>query len=160
MSDTTLRRGTVSDTAFLLRVYASTRADELALTDWSDEQKEAFVRMQFEAQHAYYQEHYADASFEVIEVGGIPAGRLYVHRRPAEIRLVDVTLLPEFRGGGAGTALLRGLMAEAESAGKPLTIHVERYNPALRLYERLGFVASTADRGPYLFLEWRPPALR
>lgn len=160
MSDTALRRVTASDTAFLLRVYAGTRAEELALTDWSDEQKEAFVRMQFEAQHAYYQEHYADASFEVIEVDGLPAGRLYVHRRPAEIRLVDITLLPEFRGAGAGTALLRGLMAEAEAAGKTLTIHVEMYNPALRLYERLGFVASAADRGPYLFLEWRPPALR
>lgn len=160
MSDTTLRRVTASDTAFLLRVYASTREEELALTDWSDEQKEAFVRMQFEAQHRYYQEHYADATFDVIEIGGVPAGRLYVHRRPAEIRLVDVTLLSEFRGTGAGTTLLRALMAEAEAAGKPLTIHVEMYNPALRLYERLGFTAIPADRGPYLFLEWRPPALR
>ncbi len=160
MSDTTLRPVTASDTAFLQRVYASTRTEELALTDWSDEQKEAFVRMQFEAQDAYYREHYVGASFEVIEVDGVPAGRLYVHRRTAEIRLMDITLLPEFRGGGAGTALLRGLMAEAETAGKSLTIHVEMYNPALRLYEKLGFVASATDRGPYLFLEWRPPAPR
>jgi ribosomal protein S18 acetylase RimI-like enzyme len=77
-----------------------------------------------------------------------------VHRRPAEIRLVDIAFLPEFRSGGLGTSILRDLLAEGEAAGKPVTIHVEVYNPAMRLYERLGF-RSVEERGPYRLMEWR-----
>ena len=141
---------------FLLRLYATTRADEMAMvTDWTDEQKEAFVRMQFQAQHAWYQEHYGDAQFDLILIDGVPAGRLYVHRREKEIRLVDISLAPGLRGRGIGAALLRELMDEAEAAGKPLTIHVEKYNPAMRLYLRLGF-KPIEDRGPYDLMEWKP----
>ena len=125
------------------------------VTDWTDEQKEWFVRMQFQAQHAWYQEHYGDAQFDLVLMNGVPAGRLYVHRRATEIRLVDISLMPELRDGGIGSALLRELMAEAEAAGKPLTIHVEKYNPAMRLYLRLGF-KPIEDRGPYDLMEWKP----
>jgi ribosomal protein S18 acetylase RimI-like enzyme len=139
----------------LFHLYASTRAEEMAMVvDWTDEQKEAFLRMQFQAQHAWYKEHYEGAQLDLILCDGIPAGRLYVHRREAEIRLMDITLLPEHRNSGIGSSLLRELMAEAEAAGKPLTIHVEKYNPAMRLYHRLGF-KPIADRGPYDLLEWR-----
>jgi GNAT superfamily N-acetyltransferase len=153
VSAVTLRPIREEDSEFLLRLYATTRADEMAMvTDWTDEQKDAFVRMQFQAQHAWYQEHYGDAQFDLVLVDGIPAGRLYVHRRAAEIRLVDISLLPEYRNGGIGTALLRELFAES---GKPVTIHVEKFNPAMRLYERLGFV-PVADRGVYLLLKRSP----
>jgi ribosomal protein S18 acetylase RimI-like enzyme len=93
----------------------------------------------------------------VILVDGEPAGRLYVHRGDRETRIVDIALLPEQRGIGIGTTLLRDLLAEADAAGKSVTMHVEQFNPALRLYERLGF-SIAEDRGVYLFLE-RPPAL-
>jgi ribosomal protein S18 acetylase RimI-like enzyme len=122
---------------------------------WDDAQKETFLRMQFDAQDAWWHENYAEASFDVILVDGEPAGRLYVHRGPSEIRIVDIALMPEHRGGGVGTRLLEDLSAEADAAGKSLTIHVERMNPALRLYERLGF-SLAEDKGVYLFLE-RPP---
>ena len=125
------------------------------VTDWTAEQKDAFVRQQFEAQSVWYRDHYEGAQFDVILVDGEPAGRLYVHRRPNEIRLVDITLLPEYRQGGIGTSLLRDLLAEGEAAGKPVTIHVEIYNPAMRLYERLGF-RPIEERGPYRLMEWRP----
>lgn len=144
----------------LLRVYRSTREEELAMVvDWTDEQKDAFVRSQFEAQHAWYRDHYGGAQFDVILVDGVPAGRLYVHRRDREIRLVDITLLPEFRAGGVGTSLLRDLLAEGETAGKPVTIHVEVFNPAMRLYERLGF-SPIEERGPYRLMEWKPSQLK
>lgn len=156
MSSVILRPIREEDLEFLLRLYATTRADEMAMvTDWTDEQKDAFVRMQFQAQHAWYQEHYGDAQFDLVLMDGSPAGRLYVHRRNAEIRLVDISLIPELRGKGVGSALLRELMAEAEAAGKPLTIHVEKYNPAMRLYLRLGF-KPIEDRGPYDLMEWKP----
>jgi ribosomal protein S18 acetylase RimI-like enzyme len=147
---------TPDDLPFLLRVYASTREEEMAMVvDWSPEQKEAFVRSQFEAQHGWYQDHYQGATFDVILVDGVPAGRLYVHRRESEIRLVDITLLPAFRGGGTGSALVRDLLAEGEAARKRVTIHVEVFNPAMRLYERLGFL-PIEERGPYRLMEWKP----
>lgn len=155
MTEVSLRPIRDEDLEILYRVYASTRAEEMAMVvDWTDEQKEAFLRMQFQAQHAWYQEHYVGAQFDVLLVDGAPAGRLYVHRRESEIRLVDISLLPEFRGSGVGTKLLSELMSEAEAAGKPLTIHVEKYNPAMRLYLRLGF-KPIDDRGPYDLMEWQ-----
>jgi ribosomal protein S18 acetylase RimI-like enzyme len=143
------------DLEFLFRVYASTRWEELAPVPWEEEQKAAFLRMQATAQHAYYQENYKGADWLVIEHFGLPAGRLYVHRREKEIRLVDISLLPEHRNAGIGSALLHELIAESTATGKPLRIHVEKNNPALSLYERLGFV-PIVDKGVYHLME-RPP---
>ena len=149
----TLRPITPEDTSFLARVYASTRWEELAPTGWSDEEKIVFCRRQFDAQSAHYRENYPGAAFQIIERDGQPIGRLYVARWEKEIRIVDVSLLPECRGSGIGTKLLRELQEEARSAGKSLTIHVERFNRALALYQRLGF-QQVEDKGVYLLLKW------
>lgn len=154
----TFRPIRAEDRDFLRRLYASTREEELAVvTDWSAEQKEAFLSQQFEAQHHHYQKHYPEASFELILDGGEPIGRLYVSRWEREIRLVDIALVPEARGRGIGTALLGDLLAEGEESGKTVSIHVERFNPALRLYRRLGF-REIEEKGPYFLMEWRPRA--
>jgi ribosomal protein S18 acetylase RimI-like enzyme len=149
----TLRPVTPEDVSFLAGVYASTRWDELAPTGWSDEEKAVFCRRQFDAQSAHYRENYPDASFQVIERDGVSIGRLYVAPWEKEIRIVDISLLPEHRGSGIGTKLLHDLQDEARAAGKSLTIHVERFNPALQLYQRLGF-QQIEDKGVYLLMEW------
>ena len=149
-----LRPALAADHDLLLRVYASTREEELAPVPWTAEQKAAFVRSQFEAQHSHYHQHYDDARFDVIMVAGVPAGRLYVHRGPADIRLMDIALLPEHRRTGVGTALLESLISEARAAKKSLSIHVEQFNPALQLYVRLGF-APVKQVGIYLLMEIR-----
>src|SRR5262245_39541903 len=140
------------DLPFLAGLYASTRMEELAPVPWTDAEKAAFLKLQFDAQHAHYQEHFKGASFDVVLVEGRPAGRLYVGRWPREIRIVDISLVPEHRGQGLGTQILRGLFGEGSAAGKPVSIHVERFNPALRLYERLGF-RTVEDKGVYLLME-------
>jgi ribosomal protein S18 acetylase RimI-like enzyme len=150
-----LRPATAGDEPFLLDVYAGTRRAELAHVAWTDDEKAAFVRMQFAAQVQHYREHYTDTSYDVILLDGQPVGRLYVARWPGEIRIVDIALLSEFCDQGIGTRLLRELQEEARVSGNPLRIHVERFNQALRLYERLGF-RQIEDKGVYLFLEWRP----
>jgi len=143
------------DEPFLRQVYASTRLEELAPLGWSAEQQAAFLGQQFEAQHHHYQTHYADAAFLVILLNDRPIGRLYVARWPDEIRIIDIALLPEYRNAGIGSHLLRDLLDEAAQAGKPLRIHVEKFNRALSLYERLGFT-PIADRDVYWFMEWSP----
>jgi GNAT superfamily N-acetyltransferase len=143
------------DEELLLRVYGSTRDEELSAVAWADGEREAFLRQQFTSQHAWYQENYAGAEFLVILRDGVPAGRLYVIRWEKEIRLIDIALLPEHRNAGLGSAILGEILAEGRAAAKPVTIHVEKFNPALRLYERLGFT-PIEDRGVYLLMERAP----
>jgi ribosomal protein S18 acetylase RimI-like enzyme len=149
-----LRPVTVADRDFLVGVYGSTRDEELSQVEWAAGQREAFVRMQFDAQDADYRKRNPAGTFDVIEVAGRPAGRLYVDRRPDDIRIVDIALLPEFRGSGVGRRLLAELMDEAATSGRKLSIHVEIHNRAAGLYERLGFEV-VAERGVYRLMEWR-----
>jgi ribosomal protein S18 acetylase RimI-like enzyme len=147
------RRFTDADLPLLARVYASTRSDELAATDWSDERKAAFLEAQFQAQHAHYQRYYPGADWLVTMLEGEDIGRLYIERWPSQHRIIDIAFLPAHRRRRFGEALLRDLMDEAAGAGKAVSIHVEKYNPAMRLYRRLGF-ATEEDKGVYDLMRW------
>lgn len=140
------------DDELLYAVYASTRADEMRMVPWSEDEVERFLRQQSEAQRTHYLRHLPDAEYLVIERAGDPIGRLFLDRRDDELRIVDIALLPEHRGRGLGRAILSDLIDEASSTGVPVRIHVERNNPALDLYRRLGF-RELADEGVYLFME-------
>jgi ribosomal protein S18 acetylase RimI-like enzyme len=155
MAPISLRPITPTDEDFLFNVYASTRADEMARVDWNDIQKESFLRMQFNAQHQYYVENYIGAEFSVILQNDQLVGRLYIHRRQNEIRIMDIALLPEYRKQGIGSSLLQDILQQGSDSGLPVTIHVERFNPALQLYERLGF-RQKEDKGVYWLMEWMP----
>lgn len=145
------------DEAFLIRVYGSTRLEELALTQWNEAQREAFIKMQCAAQQADYQHRCPAAQYDIILLDGQPVGRLYVDRREREIRILDMTLLPESRGTGIGTPLIQELMSEAAAAGKTLAIYVDFSSPARRLFERLGFAPIEGD-GYNVLMAWRPEA--
>jgi ribosomal protein S18 acetylase RimI-like enzyme len=145
------------DEAFLAKLYATTRAGEMALTGWDAGQQEAFLRQQFQFQTTHYRKHYGDASFQIILRDNAPIGRLYLHYGAQEIRLMDIALLPEHRGAGLGGSILENLLREAARLGKTVTLHVERFNPALRLYQRLGF-RVIEDQQINFYMEWRPPA--
>jgi ribosomal protein S18 acetylase RimI-like enzyme len=152
----TLRPATGADRDFLQRVYADSRAQELAAVQWTDEEKHTFCMSQFEAQDAYYRRHYPGCEFLVIETDGVPVGRLYRDRRPDEIRVVDIALLTAARGQGIGGQLMQDILDEAGTAGIMVRIHVERTNPARHLYDRLGF--RTVEEGEVFYLlSWRIP---
>lgn len=150
----TLRPETDQDEEFLYRLYASTRAQEMAVVEWSEQEKADFLQMQFKAQRMHYREHYRETRFDVIELDGEAVGRLYVARWPKEMIIIDIALLPQHRGRGLGGSLMRELLAEAEAEGKTVSLHVEPYNPAMRLYQRLGFQPLEV-RGAYQHMEWR-----
>ena len=154
METLALRPARAGDRELLFRIYAATRAEELAMVPWDDAAKQAFLRRQFAAQSASYAS-YRGRSEQIVVVGGEPAGRLYLARTDAEILIVDIALLPEHRGRGIGTKLVRGVLDEAAAAGKRVRIHVERFNRARHLYRRLGF-EHVADEGVYLLLEAAP----
>ncbi len=151
----TLRPMTPDDMPFLFQVYASTRLEEMAPVGWTPNEVAAFLTQQFTAQQQFYLEHYENATYSLILLDGQPVGRLYLARWATEIRIMDIALLPAYRGRSIGSALLRDILAEGRRSGKRVSIHVEKFNPALRLYERLGF-RRTVDRGVYWLMEWQP----
>jgi GNAT superfamily N-acetyltransferase len=146
------RPATDADLPVLAETYVSTRAEEVAQTGWPVETQQRFLLQQFEAQHRHYRAHYPNAQWLVIERDGVPLGRLYVEEWEREFRLIDIALLPQARGGGIGGALLEDVIEAAAARGKGVSIHVERMNPAMRLYLRLGF-AKTDEHGIYDLME-------
>jgi ribosomal protein S18 acetylase RimI-like enzyme len=154
-AEITLRPATDADREHLLAVYGAARAEELDQVEWPPGAREAFLEMQFAAQDHEYRRANPEGSFDVIEIDSCPAGRLYVDRRPGDLRIVDIALLPAYRGRGIGADLIAGLQQEAAAEGRIVSIHVEVHNPAAQLYERLGF-AVAADLGVYRRMEWTP----
>jgi ribosomal protein S18 acetylase RimI-like enzyme len=146
---------TDDDLPFLGALYASTRAEEVAMTGWPPEMQGQFLAQQFDAQHRHYMRHYPDAEWLIVERGGEPIGRLYIEEWSTQIRIIDISLMTESRGRGLGAAILEDMLEMARSAGKSVSIHVEKNNPARHLYDRLGF-AAVEDKGVYDMLEWRP----
>ena len=154
----TFRPDGENDVELRFKIYASTRTEELAPVPWSPEQKEQFLRQQFRAQDHSYRNNYPGATFWIIVVDGIDAGRLYLHRQPKDIRVMDIALLPDFRRRGIGAALLQQVLAEGDESGRIVSICVEFFNPARRLYERLGF-RQVGQTEVYLLLEWHSAKL-
>jgi ribosomal protein S18 acetylase RimI-like enzyme len=150
----TLRASTGEDEPFLREVYASTRADELALVGWSGGQKAAFLDMQFRAQHTYYHEQMPDGAYDIILEDGVAVGRLYVDYRPDDIHIVDIALLPQHRNRGIGAHLIRQIMKGAAANSQSVSLYVELFNRARRFYDRLGF-REVRTEGIYLLTKWR-----
>ena len=150
----TLRDATAEDEGFLRQVYACTRAEEMALVPWTEEQREAFLRFQFDAQDSYYRSQFPEAAYQIILKDGAPVGRLYVYRNSTDMRILDITILPEHRAAGVGTSLIRDLQAEAEESNQPLNIWVENFNRSQSLFKRLGFLI-VQEEGYNNLLEYR-----
>ena len=134
-------------------LYASTRAAELELTNWSKPQKLAFTDRQFDLQRQHYRTYYPATQWCVLEDNGVPMGRLYLERRATTLLIIDIALLPQWRDRGLGTALLEWVCAQANAAGKSVTVAVEKNNRAQTLYRRLGF-REIADHGVYWDMQW------
>ena len=154
-SQITLRPIGPDDTDFLVEVYGSTRAEEMAMVPWTIEQQQAFIRMQFTAQQDHYTKTYPTASYDIIMSDGRPVGRLYVARLDREIRIIDITLLPAERNAGIGSYLIKQLLDEANRAEKVTRIFVEEFNPSRRLFERLNFSPSE-QHAMHMLLQCNP----
>ena len=149
----TLRPETEDDIPFLRRLYATTRAEELTATGWSDAQKLAFTDSQFGWQRHHYRTYYPGAEWSVLEDHGTPIGRLYLQRRITTHLVIDIALLPQWRGRGLGTALMEWICTQAHAAGKSVTVTVEKFNRAQTLYRRLGF-SEISEGDVYWEMEW------
>lgn len=138
-ADLTLRDALPSDRAFLLALYASTRAEEFAHLGWPVEMERSFMKMQFDAQRGDYGRRHPGALCEIVELRGCPVGRLWVAQDARSLTVLDISLVAELRAQGIGTECLRRLLRRAAAAGLDVELQVVHGNPAQRLYERLGF---------------------
>jgi ribosomal protein S18 acetylase RimI-like enzyme len=111
------------------------------------------LRMQFDAQRAHYLRLYPQLDTNVVLAGGLRAGQLCIARGASEIRLLDISLMPDFRRRRIGGHLLALLQDESRRRGLPLRLHVLRGNPAQQLYERHGFQLDQLD-GRHHCMEW------
>jgi ribosomal protein S18 acetylase RimI-like enzyme len=139
ISNLALRPETSADGPLLYELYASTREDELALTNWDAAARESFLRMQFNAQRVAYREMFPAGEFSVVLAGGGPIGRVVVNRTTEEIRLVDLVIAPARRNHGIGTVLMKKLISESNETNRPLRLHVLRGSRAFNWYQQLGF---------------------
>lgn len=151
------RSATDEDLPFLARLYASTRAEELALTGWPAEAQARFLAQQFDAQHRHYQAHYPAAEWLMIELRDEAVGRLYLEEQRDEFRIIDIALLAAVRGRGYGRAILTDILDEAGRAQKGVSLHVEKNNRAVCLYRRLGFI-RIGEHGVYDLMERKSAA--
>lgn len=143
------------DLPFIAALYATTRAEEVAASGWPAETQRAFLAQQHQAQHHHYRTFHPDAEWLIVEQQGVSVGRLYLDEDESGFLLIDISLLPASRGTGLGGAIIADLLDLARARAKPVSLHVERSNPARRLYVRLGF-RLVEDKGIYLGMEWRP----
>ena len=144
---------TDEDLPFVADLYASTRAAEVAATGWAPEMQSAFLRQQHDAQHRHYRTYYPTAEWLIVERAGRPIGRLYLDAWEETIRVIDISLAAASRGSGMGGAIMSDIIEQARGRSLSVSIHVEKNNPARRLYQRLGF-AVVADKGVYELMEW------
>ena len=151
-SPITVRPACTADEPFLYCVFCSAQADQFTSLELALDEKERLMTMQYRAQQEQYRGRYPDADFDLVLKDGAPIGILYAKRGSDEFVLIDITLLPQHRNSGIGTALVRDLIVEANTADKPLLAHVLKQNPAWRLWQRLGF-RLVADDGVYLNIE-------
>ncbi len=160
LTDHTISLRTINkkDNKTLLRIYASTRLEELKLaTNWSKELKQKFLEFQFNAQHTYYHEIYTGAHFWIIEKNGQAIGRLYLDENfeNKTVRIIDITLLREWRGQGLGNQIIMDIIHFAGKLNRSVSIHVESFNPAMELYKKIGFELIDITNGVYHLLEWK-----
>jgi Acetyltransferases len=149
-----LRPVTPEDESLLFTIYCSGRAEEMASVPWTDAQREAFLRLQFNAQTNYYRDYYAGSEHSIILFNGIEVGRIQVVQDETQIHILDITVLTQYRGQGIGTPIIKSIMDRAAASSLPVIIYVETFNPSASLFRRLGFIVKDDDNLNFLF-EWK-----
>lgn len=141
-----LRPASEADEAFLLELYGHERKADLLLSGLNAPQRQAFVHLQFRARQASYAANFPNAVDSILCVeDGTPAGRVLVDRTPAEIRLVDIAVLPHWQRRGLATQVIQELQEECRSANTAIRLQVLIGSGAERLYEKLGFIGEGED---------------
>lgn len=112
---------------------------------------------QWQLQQRAFLNDYPGARTRIILSANRAIGVMTLHRGARAWRLLEIGLEPGCRGRGIGERLLQALTRFADSQGQTLELAVMRHNPAVRLYQRLGFVAlAESEAGIQLQMRREP----
>ena len=150
-SQTSVGANLATDTGSLAyRLFAQDKLAQFAAIGLPQAHAEMLVQMQWRGRNLTYATQYPGAEDCVISLEeGTPVGRYLLQKIQDSWRIVDLAILPKWRGQGIGTRLLEQLARQASAEGLALTLRVEKNNPALRLYTRLGFAIVGNDELSY-----------
>ena len=143
------------DQSFLKALYADSRAWEFELAHWSDKARDEFLNRQFETQDQVYKSTFIGAVHRIIQLDGIDIGRLIVNRKDDLLHIIDLSILSSHQGRGIGSDILKSLINEAQGGKVPVMLSVEKGNPAINLYCRLGF-RQIGFSGQHISMKWSP----
>jgi len=151
-----LRASDPADDAFLYDVFATTWESEVAALPNQNLARHV-LRIQHIAQERRFASRYPGHQRLIVTTeDGRRAGRLYLLRTGSVMHVVDLTVLPELRGAGLGTHVLRQLMALAAAEDLPIAAQVSRSNTRVTdACARLGFELVDVDDLDN-FLRWHP----
>ncbi|MDD7911572.1 GNAT family N-acetyltransferase [Pseudovibrio exalbescens] len=158
--DVRIRPAGAADEPFLKRVHAAERHWEFAplLNAGDEENYHKVLAQQYNAHHEVYFNSYTVAKYGIILLCGTPIGRLYLDEREGEFRVLDIALLPHYRGRGIGSIIMHGICATAARMRLPVTLHVHCLNAAAyRFYWRLGFEPVSSNQR-HTLMRWFHPS--
>jgi GNAT superfamily N-acetyltransferase len=150
--DELVRVATAEDASFLRDIFFEVRSPEFEAAGLSGPVLEQLLSQQYRAMRTHYDREYADAVYEIFELDGERIG----YQATIELdtlHLIDISIVGSARSQGIGTRRMEALQARAMELGIPMTLTVEKFNPAMRLYERLGF-KPYMDSDVYLRMKW------
>lgn len=140
MTDVSQRASEPSDDSFLQQLFVSTRRDLFLQSGLPLDLCEQVLATQYQAQNSQFSATYPNALDKIAEIDGNPVGRLMVVTEPKRMLIVDVAVTPDFQRRGIGTLLMRGIIAQAETARAHLDLTVATDNSAISFYRKLDFV--------------------
>jgi len=141
-----LRKAGPEDEPLLYDLFAEDRAAQFAACGMGEAQFKPLIEMQYRGRKMTYAAQYPAAEDSILlDEDGQPVGRLLLDRRPDRWRIVDIAVLVNHRGRGLGTQVLKECQRQCETAEVRMELQVALWNPARRLYERLGFRAIRED---------------
>ncbi|MEO5931916.1 MAG: GNAT family N-acetyltransferase [Candidatus Kapaibacterium sp.] len=151
----TLRPETPADDDFVRDLYAITLQTTMPFDEMniSPEQFAAITVAQIQAQKSHYAIHYPQAEYSILQRGDRAVGRLIVAPMEHKILLADIMILPEHKGQGTCAAVMRYYVNEGIQSGRPIRLSVEKWNGAMQLYLREGFVVKE-EASTHYFMEY------
>ncbi|MCP1997250.1 GNAT family N-acetyltransferase [Flavobacterium sp. HSC-61S13] len=147
MSKISRRPATNNDLSFLLHLRKDTMSTYLRESQLDHSESGHLDRI-----------HYAFEYAEIILLHQKPIGLLKTRLEDSILEIIQIQILPEFQKLGIGSQLILNIIRQATL--KNLTVHLSvlQVNPALRLYQRLGFLQK-AQHNVMIKMEWLPPIL-
>ena len=147
--DIQLKKKDENDSEFLFQLFEEIKIAELNIFNWPEQMRNQFISMQYNAFEKMIKNEYPKADDFIIIYNFQNAGRLQLNKDNSGLRIINISLLPDFRNLGIGSKVIKDLLSEADSKKRPVYLEVDKVNPAFNLYSRLGFEIYHQDEIKY-----------